>query len=357
MYENKERKMMILHLFPNEKFTVDFIERINSLFPQEGQCFWVFKNQNHICSKEDLPFDNVIFGEIHEDKEKLAELYKSATRVVLHSLFLNFKSKIILVDLMKKYPKPVFWSIWGGDLYDDYNRYHGSINIRHILHELMRKQIIANLHGAIATEDYPELLRMYKTNAKQYMATYSYKFIEVIPYQKQDALVNIMVGHSATETCRHLEAFDMLKTYQGKIKVYCPLSYPNDLDYIEKVSAYGKKLFGDHFYPMTDFMAYPEYVQFLNQIDIGIFNNNRQQGNGNVTNLLYLGKKIYISPENNLLKTYKKLGAFMNTVNQIADDDFLKPYPEKIQAVNRQIVLDRYSDESFYKQWRHVFED
>ena len=47
----------------------------------------------------------------------------------------------------------------------------------------------------------------------------------------------------------------------------------------------------------------------------------------------------------------------MNTVNQIADDDFLKPYPDKIQAMNRQIVLDRYSDENFYKQWRHVFED
>lgn len=348
--------MKILHFFPNEKFTIDFIERINSLFPQEEQCFFVFNNHNSIVSKEDLPFNNVIFGEIHEDTEKVNELYRSATRVVLHSLFLNFKSKKLIADLMKKYPKPVFWSIWGGDLYNDYNLYHGSFNIKHIMNETMRKQIIANLHGAIATEDYPELLRMYKTNAKHYIATYSYKFIEVVPYQKQDALVNIMVGHSATETCRHLEAFDMLKKYQGKIRVYCPLSYPNDTAYIEKVSAYGKELFGDHFCPMTDFMAYPEYVQFLNQIDIGVFNNDRQQGNGNVTNLLYLGKKIYISPENNLLKTYEKLGAVMNTVNQIAEDDFLKPYPEKIQTENRQIVQDRYSDEAFHKQWSQVFE-
>ena len=42
-------------------------------------------------------------------------------------------------------------------------------------------------------------------------------------------------------------------------------------------------------------MPYSSYISFLGSIDIGIFNNNRQQGMGNITNLLYLGKKVYLS--------------------------------------------------------------
>lgn len=348
--------MKILHFFPNEKFTVDYIVRINTLFPQREHIFFVYNNNNNICSENDLPFDNVIFGEIEDEKHSVSELFNSSDRIVLHSLFFNFKSKCFLLKLMKKYSKPVFWNIWGADLYNDYRTYHGSKNIKHILKEEVRKRLIAGLYGAIASEDYPELIKMYKTNAKQYVAAYSYKFIDNIPYTKTDNIINIMVGHSATETCRHLEAFEMLKPYEGKIRVYCPLSYPKDQDeYIEKVTNRGRELFGEQFYPMTDFMEYSDYVSFLNKIDIGVFNNDRQQGNGNIINLMYLGKKLYISSENNLLKTYEKLGAQLNTVDQINQSDFLEAYSEEIKKKNHQIIVDRYSDEAFYDQWNNVF--
>ena len=347
--------MFTLHFFPNEKFTVDFVDRVNLLFNKEEQRFFIFNNYNNICSKSTLPYDNVLFGEIQEDKNIVEDLYKTANRIVLHSLFMGFKSKCFLLKMMKKYSKPVFWDIWGADLYNDYRVYHGSKNIKHILNEEVRKRIIASLHGAIASEDYSELIRMYKTNAKQYVAAYSYKFVDVVSYDKTDDIVNIMVGHSATETCRHLEVFEMLKPYQNKIRVYCPLSYPNDQEYIDKITNRGRELFGDQFYPMTDFMEYSEYVRFLNKIDIGVFNNDRQQGNGNILNLMYLGKKLYISPENNLLKTYQKLGAYLNTVEQISQTDFLDQYSEEIKMQNHQVIVNRYSDEAFYEQWNNVF--
>ena len=350
--------MKIFHIFPNEKFTVDYITRINQLFSNEEHDFYIHFNRTKICTANDLPFDNVFWGEPEEDRVRFENLFQRSDRVVLHSLFFgSYGSMIEIWNTMKKTKKKVIWAVWGGDLYNFYREYHHSKNLKHILKETIRKKIIANLYGAIAAEDYPELLRMYKTNAKQFIATYSYQFLEVQHYEKPDFKVNIMVGHSATETCHHLETFEKLSQYCGKIRIYCPLSYPKDYSYIEMVTKRGRELFGDDFFAMTDFMEYPDYVRFLNQIDIGIFNNDRQQGNGNITNLLYLGKKLYMSAENNLLTTYCKLGAYIQEYKEIDSPDFLIPYSEEIVKRNHQVVLDRYSDESFYRGWNQVFTD
>ena len=347
--------MKILHIFPNEKFTVDFVTRVNQLFTPQEHVFYIISNGNKICSAKDLPYDNVIFSEIHEDLTRFTELYKSSDRVILHSLFISYQGKCDILKLMKTTSIPVIWDVWGGDLYDTYRKAHNSLNPKLILSETVRKQIIARLHGAIATGDYKELRKLYKTEAKQYIAPYSYQFIEPQECEKEDDLLNVMVGHSATETCRHLEAFEKLARYKDKIRVYCPLSYPKDQAYIDKVSERGRALFGDHFVAMTDFMPFSEYVKFLNAVDIGVFNNDRQQGNGNIANLLYLGKKVYISPENNLLELYTGEGAVMMDVNAIEDPDFLELFPAEIREQNHQAVAGRYSDERFLKNWTEVF--
>ena len=349
--------MKILHLFPNEKFTVDFVTRINQLFPPSEHEFLIHYNRLNICKKEDLPFSNVFWGEPDEDKERFQTMFEEADRVVLHSLFFgSFGALSQVWHMMKKTKKKVIWAVWGGDLYNFYQQYHHSKNPKHILKEHIRKNIIKNLYGAISEDDYAELIKMYQTNAKQFIATYSYQFIEVQPYQRTDDLINIMIGHSATPTCRHIEALEKLAGYKDKIQIYCPLSYPKDAEaYLQEVKSCGEKLFGNHFHAMTDFMAYPDYVRFLNQIDIGIFNNDRQQGNGNITNLLYLGKKLYMSPENNLLNTYRRIGAFIQEYSEIDSSDFLTPYSQETIQKNRQVILDRYSDETFHKNWLQVF--
>lgn len=347
--------MSILHVFPNEKFTKDFVTRLYSLFDPNEHVFFINKNDAAIISKEDLPFEQIFWGEIDQDSEKFTELFKKADRVVLHGLFMELSELKVLVPLITASDRKTFWCIWGGDLYNDYETNHNTLNPKKLYKEQLRKKLIGSLYGIIATEDYPEAVKMYKTKARQFPATYSYRLIEAKECEKKDDLVNIMVGHSATDTCRHLETFEKLVPYCGKIRIYCPLSYPNDQAYIELVSNRGKELFGENFYPMTDFMPYDAYVEFLNSIDIGIFNNNRQQGNGNVTNLLYLGKKIYIAPENNLLAVYQKLGAVMFTIDQMDAPDFLEPFSKDICEKNRNVVINRYSDEAFYTGWNKVF--
>lgn len=148
------------------------------------------------------------------------------------------------------------------------------------------------MYMVITDCDFKALKKRYKTNAIQRQATYTYNFLPLTDNEARHEKQHIMVGHSATPTCCHLETFKMLKSYTGKIKIFCPLSYPDDKKYIQQVTEAGSELFGNDFVPLTEFMSYDKYVEFLNDMDIGIFNNNRQQGMGNITNLLYLGKKF-----------------------------------------------------------------
>ena len=76
------------------------------------------------------------------------------------------------------------------------------------------------------------------------------------------------------------------------IQIYVPLSY-GDKDYAKKVIDYGKSLFGDKFIGITEFIPYNEYICFLKNIDIAVFNHQRQQAMGNTINLLAMGKKVY----------------------------------------------------------------
>lgn len=346
----------ILHIFPNEKFTVDYVMRIRRLFKASEHTFYIFSNNHNICSHEDLPYDEILWGELFDDKQRLKMLFEENDRIILHSLlFDKYKQLQVIACLVQKYCNKVLWTVWGADLYNQYNEYHNSLNPKKVLKEYQRKKLILNLHGVVAGDDYPELLKRYKTHAKNYYAMYSYQFIDSLTSEHSDGLVHIMVGHSATDTCQHIEVFERLKPCKDKIKIYCPLSYPANTEYINMVCKYGNELFGEHFVPMTQFMKYSEYVAFLNQIDIGIFNNNRQQGNGNITNLLYLGKKIYMASENTLLKTYRDLGASIYDYNQIDDKDLLEPLPVEDSENNRKIIIERYSDENFYKCWNSVF--
>ncbi|WP_083234102.1 TDP-N-acetylfucosamine:lipid II N-acetylfucosaminyltransferase [Candidatus Marithrix sp. Canyon 246] len=75
--------------------------------------------------------------------------------------------------------------------------------------------------------------------------------------------------------------------------MFVPLSYGDPKGvYIKEVISTGTKIFGDKFIPMTEFMDFDKYLNFLGSINITIFNHNRQQAMGNTITLLGFGKKV-----------------------------------------------------------------
>lgn len=350
---------MITHIIPIEKFTYDYINRINSLFDQKEHYFLIYGKPNKSYNLDlILKFDNCSFSD-HINNNKHNSCIINSESVIFHSLFFGIRDMKYLCSIKKIYNINYSWVIWGADLYDAYDYSHslaGYLKIKPLIREFYRKSLILNIELFITGCDYEELQLRYKLKkgSINLPGKYTYNFIP-LKLSKDHIKRNVLVGHSATPTCRHIETFKLLKKYSKDIEVYCPLSYPKNHEYIEKVSKMGYEYFGDHFHPIIEYMDYNEYINFLNTIDIGVFNNNRQQGMGNITNLLYLGKKVYLSKDNTIRLIYPKDQYAVFDIDEISDSTFIAPLKPELASKNREKVLYLFSDENFKKEWSAIF--
>ena len=351
---------MILHLIPDEKVTLSFIERMDSVFGLDNQFFWIYRVKPNAERKyySYMKNSHVIISNIKDDNsEQFIRFACKHEKVIVHSLpdDINIVNCLLLIK-QRNQEIILIWGIWGGDLYNVYDFAHSIKVIKrpdYIKLEYLRKKLISKIDFVMSGCDYEELKKRYKTNAKQLIGTYSHKCIEIEP-RHEDEKRNVLVGHSATKTCRHIEMMKTLLKYKGSIRVFCPLSYPNNPKYIKKVIRVGMKLFGEDFVPTTDFIPFDEYVKYLNDIDIGVFNNSKQQGFGNIINLLGLGKKIYISKDNNLRFSFPKGEYYIFDYDEL-DSDFLKLLTHEEAASNVRKIHYRMSDDFFKERWRTIF--
>lgn len=349
---------MILHVFPNEKFTYDYIQRINRLYDNSEHIFLVYYSGLDLCTKDMFKSYNNVFFILSFKDPLFFNYFVKAQKVICHSLFYNTKDLIRLYNAYKKHNQNIIWALWGGDLYDEYRVNHSSFNIKRSIREYYRKKLIASFSKVLSTADFEQMKKWYKTNAIQGKGLYSYNFkqIEIIE-NNESSKCKVMVGHSATVTCCHKEAFEMLSEFKNNIEIYCPLSYPKNDEYIKLVDELGNSIYDEAYHPIKDFMNYSDYVEFLNTIDIGVFNNDRQQGMGNIVNLLFLGKKVYMNKKNTLYQALLEEGFTLFDIEEIKGETFYKELTSEQKEKNRTLIEYRYSDENFVNVWDKVFND
>lgn len=351
---------MILHIFLYDKFSHDYIKKINELFDPKQHIFWNF---GVLPSPEirSVQTDNSLFN--LEYKSRFSELYHlwclmiKADEVIVHSLFVP-KSYLVLMDILITFtPGKFFWNIWGGDLYDACWESKSSIKLR--IREMFRKYFIRRLkYVGYIPGDYVFLKEHYKTKAKFYLASYIYDFY--VPYvePKKNENVTILLGNSATETSQYEKSIAMLSKYVDKpIKVKCILSYPaKNVKYREKIIKYGTEQLGEKFIPIVDFMTYEKYTELLSEVDIAIFNHNRQQALGNIASLLYLGKRVFINPANACKSYFEEIGAEVFSTEEFTEQELCKKDNHEMAEKNRKAIDEFFSDQKFYDRWNRIFE-
>ena len=224
----------------------------------------------------------------------------------------------------------VYLQFWGGDFYTfrDINKNANLLLQRHITLKCINKcQGIINL----IEEDYSELLKVFPVKKKHFVASMpmdpielkSIRFEEYIEnYLKTEKKVcRITLGNSAAIENNHIEAFNLLKHLKNdNIEICSPLSYGN-MNYREQVIEIGKQYFGKKFNPLTELMEKKEYIRYLSTCDIGIFNNNRQQGMGNILYLLRMGKKVYLRKDTAMYNSFIRRGFFIHNIEEVASSN------------------------------------
>lgn len=253
----------------------------------------------------------------------------------------------------------VVWSGWGGDYYDllpeggarlygestkelmqqmhdgtGKERIRNSLRqIKEVLkHALARpkRQAVPDKNVLIQRVDYfsspiPEDYELLKAAlGHQFRAEYvqlNYASVEgTLTHGGRGVLGNdILLGNSATGTNNHLEILNMLSSIDiGDRKVVVPLSYGSQ-EYGDEIEKYGRRLLGNNFVPIRNFMPLAEYNLLISSCSIAIMNHRRQQALGNIGTILCNGAKLFLDENNVVYKFFRRKGAYVFSVREIAE--------------------------------------
>ena len=243
----------------------------------------------------------------------------------------------------------------GGDLYSYRNREKGFL--RRIYYKI-EDYVKGNFCGYIThiKGDYELAQKWYGAKGKYYNCclypSNLYKNFDIKRIKKE--YIAVQVGNSADSSNNHFEIFKKLEKYKNEsIKIYCPLSY-GDKTYAEEVIKKGKEIFGEKFVPMTEFLEYSKYLEFLSQIDIAIFAHDRQQAVGNITSLLSMKKTVYLKKEVTTYNMLEELGIKVKVFNSLDNLEILK---DEVLEKNKEIIKKRFSEKRLIDDWKKIFEE
>lgn len=280
----------------------------------------------------------------------LVESYRS-DKIIIHGLF---DSRVIFLLFLQPWLlKKCYWVIWGGDLYAhklDEKTWRWKIK------EFFKRRIASRIGNLITyVNGDVELARLWYSAKGIHHNCLAYPSniyrAPTISSPVSIEVVNIQVGNSADISNNHIEIFEKLhKNQTENYRIFVPLSY-GDKSYADIVIETGSHLFGDRFIPLTNFMNFSDYSKFLETIDIGIFNHQRQQGMGNIISLLGLGKKVFLRSD------ISHWQFFLNndlTVNSIDDLELSRLEPA-VALKNSRLIQNLFSEDNLVNQYFKIF--
>ena len=331
----------IVHLLPATSFAVELVNFLNS-FVDHSKHLFIFKSGPTLYWAA-AEADNVIEGNLFTLKIDL----RKTKKIIAHSLLLKS-------DIRYFYNNPqlldrTYWVVYGGDLYDFKNTHESNF-------------VKYNLKGVLTTFDKPEYNKQYgeKLCMEIIFPDKSLKNIELKPRKTKGETINILVNH-----CSDKSSFDILSNLEKykneNIKIYSGLAYTSvyqSLHMKKDIIKYGKKLFGDKFVPVTQWMDKDEYMEFLKRFDVLILGMDRQQGIGNLRGSLLSGAKAFLNVNNPIYESLENIGLTIFDCNSIKDltfEEFIN-LKERDRTKNREIFVKR-SDENYIKDlWSKVFD-
>lgn len=343
---------MILHITPQDKFISSFIELLERRLDdfEEKHRFWVLRSGGNYPL---APAPNVIFEPNLVRFTRLAKFIweiQKAEKIILHGLF---QARLVRVlALMPWVLKKCYWVMWGGDLYKYQN---ADISVGSRIKEFFRRVVIKRLgHLVTYLEGDVELARQWYGARGRYHCCFMYPsnlYVEIFEQSESTKSINILIGNSADPSNNHSEILKILEPYRDEnITIYAPLSY-GPSDYANRMSLEGKRVFGEKFIPLMDFMPLDEYQRLLAGIDIAMFNHRRQQGMGNSINLLGMGKKLFMRTDVTPYRLFAEMGVKVFDINQFE----LTLLNAEDAAQNAQKVKSIFSEDQLFNQLKTLF--
>lgn len=205
--------------------------------------------------------------------------------------------------------------------------------------ELLKK---VDIFSPVLTSEYLLLKNICSGSFPQYVAWNYGNVANLIDRRLESDTVNgknILIGNSGNPTNNHLDTFELLLASEVSpdAKIIVPLSY-GDAEYCEKIMAEGKRLFGEKFMPITEFMEMDKYIDLLSTCSTVIMNHLRQQGAGNLFIALFLGAKIFLDAQNPLFEELSEMGFTVKKLSDLNGERLNEPVTWEQLRANRVIL-------------------
>lgn len=303
---------MIVHFINSSTFANGYIKFMREKFPQMEHCF--FLRKDIYSNKLNLDHNIILYTKwnMFYTDSKIRRILYAADKIVISGFF----DSIWLYFFQPQW----FWNktyihFWGGDFYS----FRGlKWNLSKIIHWICYKRskaFIFLIHG-----EYEQMLKIFHIHKKNFIAPMPcenakdyHEYYKEADFQP----LKILVGNSATKENQHIEVYKMLSKFKNEnIEVYSSLAYGDEVYKKEVINA-GRRLLGDKFVPITEFTPYDEYLKILSDIDVGIFNNNRQQALGNIYLLIKMGKSVFLREDTSMWENFRKIGVEVWSVDKL----------------------------------------
>ncbi len=386
------KNFRITHVFDDDKFIDSAIKLMESVYPGQSDYF-VIKNHGTAFNFVKSPLAKAVKLESEQDELAFTQhILKSENKAIFfHAL--NSKKQKIANRLPSHLVK--VWFIWGFDLYTSWKLFHRFLFEKETRQFITKnkfffyfkqklqfnkytfllflfsekksfffpKKVFQFIQRLYNTEFYQaakridivvpvipaeyELVKSLKINAQ--FAPFTYGSLEEMLGDKINCSVktanDILLGNSADPSNNHVDVLKQLSRIGvADKKVFVPLSYGGNPNYIKFVIEEGKRYLGENFMPITDFLNHKQYSELLSNCGFLIFNHLRQQGVGNIIMLGYRGSKIFLNEKSPVFSYYRSLGMHIYSTQKIDEKALFENLTEAQVVENQRIFIENYSN-------------
>ena len=363
MADNK-KIFKYIHVFNGSNYgTINsFTELVNRRFDPAEHLIIVKDRKNN--PKETISrFANVVWlpRAEQEEREQFLKLLSAGEIIFWHAMGWGWRIQAVINsdnELMRR----SVWVEWGQDLYG-WKRTEGGFFKRAFVNSVCRswrKNVLAAV--AIFPTDVEVIKKQFGKKMTVLSAGYCSMYAEdteklrPLSEKTPGSPLNVQVGHSATPACRHIDALEKLSVYRDEnIMIHVPLTY-GDPEYALLVEKKALELFpADKVRFQKQQLPLEDYIRYLWSMDVGVFNVDRQIALGNIAQLLYMMKKVYLPKESVLGKYYAENDAYYCDYALLGAEDFAA-FSERIPRTEpADCVLKYMSEKSVTAEWRVVF--
>jgi hypothetical protein len=339
-----------IHFMFNDKFANPTIEFINKNFLPNEHLFLVSKMVPENYTMQKFPIgENVVELKLDEfDYFLLNPKDLTDKKLIFHSLFNQNDVKFLYEN--QNLLKHSYWMVWGGDLYtpptDEANNF-----------------VRQNIYGVGSFCDIDLVKQKYGTKHIFFDTNMAFapifnkqKFMELRNKKESNDIV-IQINNSADDST--LEMLDILSKFKNEnIYIRTILSY-GKIEFNQAIINKGKEFFGNKFSYIDKMMPPDDYVEYLANNDILILYQKRQQGVGNLTSSLMLGKKVFVKSDVTTTQYLQKKGIKIFDSNKICDMNFCEfcEMPQETITDNIEKIDMLLSEEQMIKDLSQIFKE